>query len=281
MQLALRDGVRPLTLVAARFGLAAALLAAIFSRRAVRTSLRGLGAAVLLGLCLASGSVLQTVGLRHTTASKSAFITALYVIIVPLVALLVARVRLRASSLVAVVLAAAGLYLLTMPRAKGFNIGDMLTLGCAVAFALHILIAESAAPHHDPVALTFWQVATTAATCGMVMAVVQRPRFPITPWTVSALLLTGVLATALAFAVQMWAQRETSATHAAVIFTGEPVFAAIFAGLIQGEWLSRIGMMGGLLIVGAMLLAQVGARPARASNVERQRQGSSGRLSPG
>lgn len=268
VQLALRD-VRPLTFLAARFGLATLILAGIFGRRAFRLSGRGLLAAVLLGLCLTSGSILQTIGLTHTTASKSAFITALYVVMVPLIAMIGERVRLRVSSLLAAALATAGLWLITQPGVHGFNLGDLLTVGCSVAFAFHILIAEAATPHHDVVALTFWQVLTTAVTCAICMTAVEpstRPAgeglaFPLTQWTLTALLVTAVLATALAFAVQMWAQRETSATHAAVIFTGEPVFAALFAGWIQGAWLGKVGVVGAALIVTGMLLAQIGARP--------------------
>jgi len=260
VQLALHD-VRPLTFLTARFGLATLILAATFRGRAFRVSGRGLLAAVLLGLCLTSGSILQTIGLTHTTASKSAFITALYVVMVPLIAMMGERVRLRVSSLLAAALATAGLWLITQPTVDGFNLGDLLTVGCSVAFAFHILIAEAATPHHDVVALTFWQVFTTAVLCGICMMAVEPPAFPVTQWTLTALLVTAVLATALAFAVQMWAQRETSATHAAVIFTGEPVFAALFAGWIQGAWLGTAGVVGAALIVAGMLLAQAGARP--------------------
>jgi len=261
VQLALRD-VRPVTFVASRFGLAAMVLALAFRRRALHVSWSALGAGAALGLCLAAGSLLQTFGLTCTTASKSAFITALYVVIVPLVAIAVQRVRLRLSSLTAATLAAGGLYLITMPGAGGLNLGDMFTMGCALAFALHILIAESATPRHDPVSLTFWQVVTTAAVSGAAMVVLRQADFPVTAWSLTALLVTAVLATALAFGVQMWAQRETSATHAAVVFTGEPVFAALFSWLILGEVMRPAGMAGGALILGSMLLAQVGARPS-------------------
>jgi drug/metabolite transporter (DMT)-like permease len=259
VQLALEE-VRPIAFVASRFALGALVLLLVFRRRALTVSWSGLGAGLLLGVLLAAGALLQTFGLVYTTAPKSAFITALYVVLVPLLAMAVQRVRLRLSSLAAAALAAVGLYLIAMPDMTGLNLGDLLTMACAVAFALHIMVAERATTRHDPVSLAFWQVLCTACLSGAAALVTQQTRFPATPWSLTALLVTGLLATALAFCVQMWAQRETSATHAAVIFTGEPAFAALFAGLIQGSWLGRVGLLGAGLIVAGMLLSQVGSR---------------------
>jgi drug/metabolite transporter (DMT)-like permease len=259
IQLALRD-IGPLTFVCLRFALATLALALLFRGRAFRIRRPGLAYAALMGLCLAAGTVLQTLGLRLTTVPRSAFITALYVVLVPLMALALARVRPRLSSVAAVLLALAGLYLLTEPSVAGFNLGDLLTLGCAFAFALHIVIAEIATARHDPLALAFWQIATAAALSALALLVMERPHFALTPWTITALLVAGLLATAFAFAIQMWAQRETSATHAAVIFAAEPVFAALFAYLIQGTVMGPTAFIGAGLILGSMLVIQVGAR---------------------
>jgi drug/metabolite transporter (DMT)-like permease len=259
IQLALRD-TGPVTFVCLRFGLATAALALLFRARAIRLQRAGLGYAALMGLCLAVGTVLQTLGLRLTTVPRSAFITALYVVLVPLMALAIERVRPRLSSVVAVLLALAGLYLLTEPRVSGFNLGDLLTLGCAFAFALHIVIVEMATAQHDAIALTFWQAAFAAMLSLLALPIMERPAFTFTPWTITALLVAGLLATALAFGIQMWAQRETSATHAAVILAAEPVFAALFAYMIQGTVMGPLAFVGAGLILGSMLVIQVGAR---------------------
>jgi len=258
----------PMSFLAARFSLAAAALALTFRGRALRVSATELRSAALLAIWLTAGYGLQTRGLLHTTASKSAFITGLSVVLVPMLSFALSRAVPRLSSAVAVLLAAVGLYLMTAPGAGQFNFGDLLTLGCAAAFALHIATAERVAPRHDPVPLAFWQIALTAAASALLMGTTETPRLAITPWTVAALLVTGVLATAAAFAVQMWAQRETSATHVAVIFTGEPVFAAIFARVVQREVLGPAGLLGGALIVGGMLVAQLGAGPRPAPPTE-------------
>jgi drug/metabolite transporter (DMT)-like permease len=254
------DDAAPMSFLAARFTLAAAVLALFFPRRVFRINWRVVTVAALLGVWLTAGYALQTVGLLYTTASKSAFITGLSVVLVPILSLAVSRARPRASSLFAVLLAAAGLYLLTSPGAMGFNPGDLLTLGCAAAFTLHIVTTERAAPRYDPLPLAFWQIATTAIACTALMGIFEAPRLPLTGWTIAALAITGVFATALAFAVQMWAQRRTSATHVAVIFTAEPVFAALFARLIQHEVLGLAGLLGGALIIMGILVAQLGSR---------------------
>ena len=251
----------PMSFLAARFALAAAVLALCFPRRILRITRRGLALAALLGLWLTAGYALQTVGLLYTTASKSAFITGLSVVLVPLLALAVSRAVPRPSSLLAVLLAAAGLYLLTSPGAMGLNNGDLLTLGCAAAFALHIVTTERTAPRHEPLPLAFWQILTTGAACALLMGLFETPRLPVTPWTIAALAITGILATALAFATQMWAQRRTSAPHVARIFTAEPVFAALFARFIRHDVLGLGGLVGAALILAGILLAQLPSRP--------------------
>jgi drug/metabolite transporter (DMT)-like permease len=248
------------TFVALRFGLAAVVLALVFRGRAICAGWGAIRDGAALGLCLASGTLLQTVGLLHTSAPRSAFITALYVIIVPLLAMAIERVRPAPSSVAAVVLATAGLYLITGPAAGGLGLGEWLTLGCAVAFGLHIVVAEMAMARHDPVPVAFWQIVTAGVLAGLTLAVKGHPAFAITPWTMVAIGVAGLLATALAFAVQMWAQQETSATHAAVIFAAEPVFAAAFSYLLQGSLLRPLGFVGGALILAGVVVVQRGTR---------------------
>ena len=139
------------TLVGLRFGLATLALGLIFRRRACRLAPSGRWPAVGLGLLLAVGTLLQTLGLRYTTAPRSAFITTLYVVIVPVIMALLARLRPRWTSLAAGALSLVGLYLITDPRLHGLNLGDWLTLGCAFAFTCHIVLGESTASRHDPV----------------------------------------------------------------------------------------------------------------------------------
>jgi drug/metabolite transporter (DMT)-like permease len=255
------DDADPISFLAVRFALAAVVLAVVFPRRVFRIGRAGLVFAGLIGVWLTLGYALQTIGLLYTTASRSAFITGLSVVLVPLLAVAMSRVLPRPASMLAVLTAAIGTYLLTSPGVEGINRGDILTLGCALAFALHIVTAERAAPHNDPVSLAFWQIVTTSVACVLLLSGVETPHIMLSRWTVAALVITGVLGTAVAFAVQMWAQRRTSATHTGVIFAAEPVFAGIFAYFVQHDRLGVTALAGCALILAAILVAQLGSRP--------------------
>jgi drug/metabolite transporter (DMT)-like permease len=174
---------------------------------------------------------------------------------------LLERVRPRLSSAVAAVFAVAGLYLITQPDLQGLNLGDLLTIGCSFAFAFHIIVVDLASTRYDPITLTFWQVALAGAISLVALGGAEHPYLRLTPWTITAIIVTGVFATALAFGVQVWGQRETPATHAAIIFSAEPMFATLFAYVIQGEQFTPTAWLGALLILAGMLVTQV--RPRR------------------
>jgi drug/metabolite transporter (DMT)-like permease len=209
---------------------------------------------------MGAGTVLQTIGLKYTSSTNSAFVTALYVIIVPLLTLAIERVRPRVSSIIAVIIAVAGLYLITNPSgAARINLGDILTIGAAFAFAIHIVIADIVTPVYDPIALSAWQIITIAILSAVFILPTGDTKFILTSWSVMTILVSGILATALAFSIQLWAQRESSATHVTIIFVLEPVWAAFFARIIQHQFLAPIAMLGGGLIIFAVLVSQIGA----------------------
>ncbi len=264
VKLALGD-VGATTLVSLRFGLAAVALGLIFRRRACCLGPNSRWPVFALGFLLAAGTLLQTLGLKYTTAPRWAFITTLYVVIVPVAMALLARLRPRWTSLAAGALSLGGLYLITDPRLHGLNLGDWLTLGCAFAFAVHIVFVGIFATRYDPIALTFWQVAVASVVSLGALAAVERPHLALTPWSITAILVTGLLGTAFAFSVQTWAQRETPASHAAVIFSAEPLFATIFAYLLQGTILSPRAWLGAGLVTVGLLLTQVMPRGRRAA----------------
>lgn len=195
------------------------------------------------------GYVLQTVGLHFTTASNSAFITVLYVVFVPLYLR-----RLGAHTWVSNGIALVGLWFLVKPTASA-NLGDLLTLGSAAAFAAHIVCLEQYTRQADPVSLFAWQlVFMTAAMSGAMWwedptaAMFQPSRV-----LVVGLFVTGVLATG-AFAVQMWAQRLLPAQQIALLFAAEPAVAAWLAWYFLGEHLDAQGWFGSVLILGGVML---------------------------
>ena len=249
-----------LLFIALRFSLASIALALAFTGRytgytAVR---RSLWAGLLAGICLFLGYFFQTTGLRYTTASKSAFITALSVVMVPLLVSLVHRSRPHAAEAAGVVLATAGLGLMTLQLDNlKPNPGDVLTLFCALGFAVHVVVLGRFSASSDLGLLSLSQVATVAAVALGTFWWAETPRVRWTPSLLVALLITGLVATALAFTVQAWAQRHTSPTRTALILALEPVFAWATSYVLAGERLSRRGIVGGCLILGGVLLAEL------------------------
>jgi drug/metabolite transporter (DMT)-like permease len=252
-----------LLFLALRFSLAAIVLALAFARRcaapAIRPSLRG---GFLAGLCLFCGYLFQTAGLRYTTPSKSAFITALSVVMVPLIVSLVHKSVPHAAEAAGVVLATAGLGLMTLQRDNlALSTGDLLTVVCAFAFAVHVVVLAHYSRQSSLELLSLTQIATAAAAALGTFWWAETPRVRWTSGLVLALLVTGLFATALAFTVQSWAQRHTSPTRTALILTLEPVFAWAASFLLMGERLSRQSIAGGFLILGGVLLAEL--KPSR------------------
>ncbi len=199
------------------------------------------------------GYTTQTVGLRYTTASNSAFITALYVIFVPL---FLRRFGLRIW--VSAGLALAGLWFLVNPTVS-LNQGDLLNLACAAAFGAHIACLERYTRRGDTVSLFVWQLVIVTAVMipGMLIESPQPARFAPTALLLVTLTITGVLATG-AFAVQMWVQQVVPAQRVALIFSLEPVFAAWLAWYFLGEHLDPTGWLGSGLILIAVLLGTTG-----------------------
>jgi drug/metabolite transporter (DMT)-like permease len=241
-----------------RFAIAGATLAPVAARRL--RALRGGGtrAGIVLGLLLAAGYALQTAGLQRTTVSATGFITGLYVVLTPVLALVLFRVRSGASAWVGVVLATGGLALLSGVSA-GSPRGDLLVLAGAAAFALQIVLVERWAPRYDPVALT--QVEMLAALVAFLAVALALGDLGVphgaTVW--AALLVTGVFASALAFIIQTWAQRRTSATRVALVFAMEPVFAGLFGYALAGDRLGWSGWAGCAVILLGIVVAEPAA----------------------
>ncbi|MFQ5695599.1 MAG: EamA family transporter, partial [Terriglobia bacterium] len=223
----------PLLFILVRFALASVLLLFLFGRRTALWDAGLARAGAVAGFFLAAGYAFQTTGLQYTTPAKSAFITALSVALVPLLVVLVFRHRLRAWTVAGVAAAAGGLYFLTVPPGElTIARGDLLTFFCALAFAGHIVAVGHFAPRLSVSGLIIWQVVaalgwTAMATPLLVGMGLEEVKWVWTPRLALALVVTAALATALAFSLQTWAQRLTSSTHTAIIFSLEPVFAAL------------------------------------------------------
>jgi drug/metabolite transporter (DMT)-like permease len=264
----------PLLFNLLRMALAFAILAAVNHR-----ALRGVTRAELMlsaaaGVFLALGYQLQTVGLNHTTAAKAGFITGLVVVMVPLLSTIpgVAAPGAAKPSLAiyaGVLLAFAGLVLLTTPSGSarslfaGLGLGELLCLGCAIAFAAHLLVIARAAPRISARRLGTLQIGFAALVMLVTLPLGGRLTLHPTPIFWIALAVTAILATAAAFTIQSWAQQHLPPSHIALLFTLEPVFAWLTALLFFGERLGPRALVGAALILAGILFAELnpGSRP--------------------
>jgi len=268
------DDASPFAFLACRFLLATAALGWIFRRDVFPFSARTARDGSILGLFLCLGFGFQTIGLLHTTPSRSAFLTGLYVVAVPLMAAALRMRGLTAGSLAGVALALAGLYFLTEGGGErrgappaGFGVGEILTILCAVAFAAHIIGVDIFSRRHDVRSLAFWQVAAGGALCVPLAWGAETPRLALTASLAGAIAVTSLGGTALAFAVQNAVQSKTTPTRAAIILASEPVFAAVMSYVVEGERMTPGTMLGAFLILAGMLASEIPAvRSPRASS---------------
>jgi drug/metabolite transporter (DMT)-like permease len=265
---ALHD-VSPLLFNLLRMIIATVVLAAIYHRDLLRLKRSYLAGGAVVGLCLAAGYSFQTAGLARTTPAKSAFITGLIVVIVPLLCAvpLLRPATMRRPSLSAfggAAMAFAGILLLTTPAGTpwtallgSINAGDLLTLVCALGFALHVVALAHISPRLPLGALAVLQLTFCTLIMAFALPLFEHAWIQVSPRLVVALLVTGVLATAVAFTVQSWAQQRLSATRTALILALEPVFAFLTSFLFYGERLSGRASVGALLILGGIALTEL------------------------
>lgn len=258
--------VSPVLFLALRFSLATLALALLFrgARPTRGASLKAVGAGALTGTFLFLGYLFQTVGLRFTTAPKSAFITGLLSVMVPLLAALVYRNRPQVSEVAGVLVATAGLGLMTFEGAIGpIGRGDLLTLFCAVAFAAHIVTLGHFSESMSYEWLSVAQVGAAAAWSLALFWWVETPQVLWRPAVLWAILITGLLCTALAFTIQAWAQQYTTSTRTALIYMLEPLFAWLTSFVFVGEGLSARAAAGAALILGGVVLVELKPLNAR------------------
>lgn len=265
--------MRPADLVAWRFGIGALALTLIRTLTLIRRSGRSMPPSLrrrgmLLGTFLGLGFLLQTWALTYTDAMMSAFLTGMLVVIAPVAGWLIFRDRPAPVTWIAVAVATAGLAVLSLGGA-GFGPGELITLGAAASWAVHlVLLARWAEPAHAvelariQTATVFGMALLTVAVGGILGGSSPLPRVPADAATWATVLFLALLSTAGAMVLLSWAQARVSATRAAVILTLEPAVAAVTAGCLGGELGART-IAGGALLLGAMYLVEMGGRRTR------------------
>jgi drug/metabolite transporter (DMT)-like permease len=267
----------PLLFNVVRMSLAAVVLLLIYRKDVARLTPQAFRAGAIVGFFLWLGYEFQTTGLTYklTTPSKSAFLTGVSVVLVPVFLAVFFRRHINRWTMVGVIAAFIGLYLLTVPAGQAggadfssISQGDLLTIGCAISFAFQIIFMGRAT-HRYP----FQQIATIeASVCAVLMAisvpVLEKPYAVWNSTVVAAILVTGLLGTAAAFTVQAWAQQFTPPTHTALIFSLEPVFAWITSFILLRERLGARGGVGATLILGGVLLSELKGSTQAATDEE-------------
>lgn len=251
--------VSPILFLSLRFSVAILALLILFRGpgKGPRTW-KAVLAGAFSGVFLFSGYVLQTLGLKLTSAPKSAFLTGLTSVMVPLLASLVYKSRPQVSEVVGVLVATVGLGLMTLERAIGVvGRGDVLTLLCAVAFAAHIVTVGHFSETMSFELLSVTQIGAAAVLASSLFWWVEKPHVEWRPVLICAVLITGLLATAFAFTVQAWALQYTTSSRAALIYMLEPVFAWMTSYFVVGEGLSGRAAAGAALILSGVLVVEM------------------------
>lgn len=270
----------PVAYLTFRFGIAAVVLVVLFGKQIVRARFYEWKAGVLLGILVGVGFALQAVGQVYTTPSKSAFVTGLTTPLVPFVAFALLRVRPNFENLLGVVLASIGGALILAPHDASVNTGDLLTLACTVLFATHLTLTSVYAKRIDPRQLTVLQITIAAVVFlsmwsslhfvarvfpqNAVPLFVAREAVPLV-WSARVVwqeIYLAIVATVGTFLAWTWAQGKMSATHAAIIFSLEPVFATLIAVIVRGrnEWTGGRANVGAALILAGVLVSELRLR---------------------
>lgn len=248
--------VPPMRFVGWRFLLGAAVLVAIRRPRGTRLWRDG----IVAGLFLFAGYALQTQGLTSTSASNSGLITGLYVVLTPLIASAVARRLPRRLVVLGASMAFSGFAVLAVVDDFSLSPGDAYTVGCAAAFAGHIVYLAQTAHWHRVVPFTAVQLLVTAALGLGLSVVIDGAAMPVSEAWV-AIVATGVLVSAGAFYLQVWSQRVIGPSRTAVVLALEPAFAAISGAVFLGDRLGWRGVTGAALILAGIYVVLAGTGP--------------------
>ena len=250
------------SILAIRFLMGAAILApVIIVRRVRKVNMPSPGAllwsgGLFAGLAMLLAAYLQQRGIESTTASSAGFITGLYVLFVPLIGLMLGQ-RVGWSAWLGVTLATVGLYLLSVSAELHMSRGDLLVLGCAVIWAIHVLIIGRYAPRCDPIELAAVQFLVTGVVAAIFMMSRGLPEWSHVSSAWMSLTYLGALAVGVAFTLQVVGQRTAPPTHAAILLSMESPFAAIAGALLIAERLSGREYLGCALMLAGILVSQL------------------------
>lgn len=246
----------PYQILAGRFLIGAVILSLIFFKKLSKLNINTLIKGALLGLFLYIAFALQTVGLQFTTPSKNAFLTAVNVVIVPFLGFLLYKRKIDLYELAGAILAVIGIAILSLKLSSDVNVGDILTLGCAIGFAFHIFYTAKFVKTEDPVVLTIIQMVTAAVIGCIVILFRGETSFSMESEGMMNLLYLGIFSTTIAFLMQTVAQKYITETKAAIILATESFWGMVFSIIILSEIMTGRMIIGAFLILLAILISE-------------------------
>lgn len=266
------DDSSPMIFVALRFGLAALLFLPFIYKQIFSVDKQTLIAGSILGIFFFSGFATQTIGLNYTTATKSGFITGTFVVIIPILQLIIEKRKPKWFNIVGIFLVLLGLILLSSKGnhlfdllneiGSDFNIGDFLTLLCAILFAFQVVYVDVFTKKYPYLPMVFMQLFITGLA-GLIFALIfsafniETMKLSVSPNLIFAVLYTSVFASILATVIQLKYQKVVSPTKAGIIYSFEPLMAAAFAYFLVSEKISNFGLLGGLFIFFGLLFSEI------------------------
>jgi drug/metabolite transporter (DMT)-like permease len=271
IKLALND-ISPMFFIGIRFSLAALLLLPLLLKPLLNSNIDLIKGGLFLGLLYFIGFATQTVGLQYTTATKSGFITGTFVIFIPILQLILERRAPTKGNIIGILLVVIGLILLSSKGetvvdiltelGSNFNIGDLLTLICAIFYALYVVYIDIITKKFDYKPLIILQILFTGIA-GFVFALlfdatgIESVRYDFNKTVILVILYTAIFSSILATVIQTKYQKVVTPTKAGIIFSLEPIFAALFAFIIIQEEISSFGIVGCIFIFTGVLVSEL------------------------
>ena len=250
------DYMNPLYILVLRFSLDSVLLGIIFYKKLLKINTEEIQAGAIIGVFLFLGFFTQTVGLKYTTVSKSAFITASYVVLVPFIFWLISKKRVEIHEILAALLCFIGIGILSLEKDFSISLGDGLTFLCAIFFAVHIISVGIYSKKHDPIKLIIIQFAMAAILSIIISFIFKVEFLPLTKEMGLSIGYLVIANTIIAFGIQNIAQKYTTSTHTAIILSLESVFGSLFSVLLLDEKITLRLLLGSLIIFIAIILAE-------------------------
>ena len=250
-------GIQEFNLIALRFVIAFILASLVFSKKVAHADVKTIKFAAILGGILFIVLSLMTFGVKYTSASNAGFLTCLAAVFIPIIALIFMKQIPEKKVLFCICMTFLGVYLLTVRGSILFNIGDLLCILCSVAFAVHIIVTGALTKAVDSITLGLFQIGFVGIYSLVFSIIFEKPKLPATWESWMIILALGVFCSAFAFIAQTVAQKNTTPTHTGLIFSLEPLFAALFAFVFAHEVLSTKGYIGGIILVVSILLVEI------------------------